>query len=102
MSARFSRVFAFTGKQSCDEIMYMIDSDGNGDSDCNANCAAAWPPMLATDDAQASAPFSIIARDSDNTRQWAFRGLPLYMYTNDSAAGDVNGEGLNELWYGIL
>ncbi|MCW8877205.1 MAG: hypothetical protein OQK51_09105 [Kangiellaceae bacterium] len=75
------------------------DGDGNGDSDCNSGCATTWPPMLATSTAQASEPFSIITRDGSSDRQWAFRGLPLYMYVSDSSAGDVNGEGIGNTWY---
>ena len=75
------------------------DSDGSGDSDCNGGCATTWPPMLAPSSAQADEPFSIITRDGSSDRQWAFRGLPLYMYVSDASAGDVNGEGVGNSWY---
>ncbi|WP_144394187.1 hypothetical protein [Pleionea sediminis] len=72
--------------------------DGAGDSDCNNSCAVTWPPMLASSTAEAEEPFSIITRDSGE-RQWAFRGLPLYMFASDTQAGDVNGEGMGNVWF---
>lgn len=76
-----------------------VDNDGSGDSDCNGGCATTWPPMLATANATTSGDFSIIERDDGNERQWAFKGLPLYMFASDSASGDVNGEGVSNTWF---
>ncbi len=75
------------------------DGDGNGDSDCNTTCAESWPPMLATNSATAIGDFSIITRDDGTSLQWAFRGLPLYMFANDTNTGDVAGEGVNNVWF---
>jgi len=35
----------------------------------------------------------------DNRMQTAYRGWPLYYYLKDKAAGDVNGDGLNGIWF---
>jgi len=74
------------------------DDDGSGDSDCNEGCAEIWPPLFAEKGATALGEFSIIARD-DGNEQWAYKGLPLYFFANDAAAGDTNGEGVNDIWY---
>jgi len=97
--------FAFT-KESDNLTLYVFendrgdsDGDGSGDSDCNAACADTWPPLLANAASVADGAFTIITRDDGSNLQWAFHGLPLYTYSGDAAAGDVNGEGLNGIWF---
>ncbi len=75
------------------------DSDGAGDSDCNDACATTWPPLLAEATSVPDGFFTIITRDDGTSLQWAFKGLPLYTYSGDSASGDVNGEGLGGTWF---
>lgn len=74
------------------------DGDGLGDSDCNAGCAEIWPPLFAEPGSTATGNYSIINRD-DGSSQWAFQGLPLYFFASDSAAGDTNGEAVNDIWF---
>ena len=76
-----------------------VDGDGAGDSDCNDACADTWPPLFATATAVGDGQFTIITRDDGTSRQWAFRGLPLYLFSGDSATGDVNGEGFGGRWF---
>ncbi|WP_206486135.1 hypothetical protein [Thalassotalea sp. G2M2-11] len=79
--------------------LYIFNQDTQGVSNCNSDsCIAAWPPLLATDDDTAMAPFSIINR-MDGNKQWAINGKPLYFYTPDTSATDVSGEGVNNIWY---
>ena len=75
------------------------DDDGAGDSDCNGTCAEIWPPLLAADSSQASGQFTIITRDDDATLQWAYKGLPLYKFNTDEELGDIDGEGVNDIWF---
>ncbi len=79
--------------------LYIFNVDSNGVSNCNSDsCIAAWPPLLATSDDQASPPFSIINRN-DGHKQWAINGKALYFYTPDASASDLSGEGVNNVWY---
>lgn len=73
--------------------LYTFDKDtaNSGKSTCNGGCLAAWPALYASSSAQAFGDFSIISRDSGE-KQWAYKGLPLYFYVGDGAAGDVSGE----------
>ncbi len=75
------------------------DGDGTGDSDCNDGCATTWPPLLADSTSTADGFFTIITRDDGSSLQWAFKGLPLYTFSGDSASGDVNGEGSGDAWF---
>ena len=63
-----------------------------GKSACNGQCAANWIPLAAAADATPMGDWTIIARD-DNTKQWAYKGKPLYTYKSDANAGEVNGNG---------
>ena len=65
---------------------------------CEGKCVAAWPPLLASNDAQPKGEWSVTTR-KDGSKQWAFRGKPLYAYRRDTAVGDMNGDDLNQEWY---
>lgn len=78
--------------------LYTFESDSPGRSNCNGGCADIWPPLFAGDSAVASGDFSIVTRD-DGSRQWAFKEYPLYFYYLDEQQGDINGEGVNGVWY---
>jgi len=74
------------------------DGDGVGDSDCNDDCAIAWPPLYADGGATATGDFSIITRD-DGSRQWAMNDMPLYFFFQDEVPGDTTGEGAGDVWF---
>jgi len=84
--------------------LYTFDADPIGQTTCvDAACLGPWPALLADDGAAAAAPYSIITRP-DGNRQWALRGKPLYFWAGngtlpgDMAQGDVNGEGVGNVW----
>ncbi len=94
--------FAPTVDDRTGMTLYTFDMDPVGSSACTSQtCVEAWPPLLADDTATAEAPLSLIERDDGNA-QWALRGKPLYFFMGDSAAGDVNGEGVNDVWHVAL
>lgn len=78
--------------------LYTYDADTPGKSNCTGLCAVFWPPVLATDTAKPTGGLTIISRD-DGTKQWAYRGKPLYGYANDSKAGDTTGDGVDGVWH---
>ena len=82
--------------------LYTFDKDvaGSGKSTCNAQCATNWPPLAAQASDAASGDWSIVTRD-DGSRQWAFKGWPLYTYAKDAKAGDVTGDGKGNVWHVI-
>ena len=72
--------------------LYVFDKDSAGKSACNGPCAGNWPPLMATTSSSAVGDYTIITRD-DGSRQWAYKGRPLYTWHNDKAPGDISGDG---------
>jgi len=79
--------------------LYTFDKDaaGSGKSTCNGPCAANWPPLMASADAKGSGDWSIVTRD-DGSRQWAYKGKPVYRWIKDQKPGDRTGDGFNNAW----
>lgn len=83
--------------------LYTFDRDvvatakGAARSACAAQCAERWPPFTAGADAKRAGDFTVIERD-DGTRQWAYKGKPLYRWSKDATPGDKAGDGVDNLW----
>lgn len=79
--------------------LYIFDKDTVGVSNCYDGCASNWPPALETDgDEMGEADFSLVER-ADGAMQWTYKGMPLYTWVNDTAPGDITGEGVNGVWH---
>ncbi|MDG0854946.1 hypothetical protein [Roseateles puraquae] len=79
--------------------LYTFDRDaaGSGKSVCNGPCATNWPPLMAAAGAAGSGDWSVITRD-DGSKQWAYKGKPLYFWAKDQKPGDRTGDGFNKVW----
>ncbi|WP_316188230.1 MULTISPECIES: hypothetical protein [unclassified Bradyrhizobium] len=79
--------------------LYTFDKDVDGKSACNGPCATNWPVLKAEASDKADANYTIITRD-DGSRQWAYKGKPLYTFAKDQKPGDITGDGfLNNAWH---
>jgi predicted lipoprotein with Yx(FWY)xxD motif len=79
--------------------LYTFDKDSDGKSACNGPCAANWPALKADAGDTADDNYTIVARD-DGSRQWAYKGKPLYTFVKDQKVGDISGDGfLNGAWH---
>jgi predicted lipoprotein with Yx(FWY)xxD motif len=83
--------------------LYLYTKDTPNTSVCYDKCATAWPPLLTK-----GAPVAGTGVDAtllgttnrtDGTVQVTYKGWPLYYYEKDTAAGDVTGQGVGEVWY---
>jgi len=115
MGARFdgttSVTTGYTGMlvNSAGMTLYTFDRDaaGSGKSVCNGACAALWPPLsaratdLGSERNVGHADWSVIVRD-DGSRQWAYRGKPIYLYAKDQKPGDKTGNGFNNVWHVVM
>lgn len=88
--------------------LYVFSKDAPGKSVCNisdsSQCANVWPPLFAAEGAIEEGDFSVIQRD-DGSRQWTYRGYPLYFFNGnttlpaDSSPGDNNGFLVGNVWF---
>jgi predicted lipoprotein with Yx(FWY)xxD motif len=80
--------------------LYLFDKDKEaGKSTCYGGCAKSWPPYTpAVGQSEPVSPLTVIARD-DGTKQYAYKGKPLYYYAKDGRPGDVKGEGVGKAWW---
>lgn len=79
--------------------LYVFDKDSGGKSVCNGPCATNWPPLMVTGDGKADGAYTVVIRD-DGSKQWAYKGKPLYTWIKDTKPGDISGDGfLNNAWH---
>jgi predicted lipoprotein with Yx(FWY)xxD motif len=78
--------------------LYTFNKDAGGKSACNGPCTGNWPPFIAGGGAKPSGDWSIITRD-DGSKQWAYKGKPLYLWSKDQKPGDMTGDGFNGIWH---
>jgi predicted lipoprotein with Yx(FWY)xxD motif len=79
--------------------LYTLDRDkSDGKSTCNGQCATNWPPFMASGDTHDMGAWTVVTRD-DGSKQWAYKGKPLYNWKDDKKPGDVDGDGRNNVWH---
>lgn len=87
---------------STGKTLYFFSIDANGSSGCTGGCLTAWPvfykenPRL--DTTLTASDFGVITR-ADGSKQTTYKGWPLYYYQNDTKAGDINGEAVQNIWF---
>jgi predicted lipoprotein with Yx(FWY)xxD motif len=86
--------------------LYLFTQDTAGASTCSGSCAENWPPYtIESGEPMAGegvdqAMLGTITRD-DGTTQVTYNGHPLYYYAEDAAPGDMNGQGVGDVWYTV-
>jgi predicted lipoprotein with Yx(FWY)xxD motif len=73
--------------------LYTFAKDTTGMSNCAGPCATNWPPLAAAADAKPMGEWTIVAR-ADGSRQWAYKGMPLYTWIKDAKPGEATGDGM--------
>jgi len=58
-----------------------------------------WKPLLAPANATGGGPWEVETR-SDGTKQWSYKGSPLYTYVGDKKPCDIEGNNRHEIVYG--
>jgi len=85
------------------KTLYVFVPDNAGAPTCYDDCATAWPPLLTEGDPAPGEGLTAgdfaTAERTDGGTQVTFKGWPLYSFQNDAAAGDTNGQGLNDVWF---
>ena len=65
-----------------------------GPQACGGECLKTWHPFVAPADARPSGFWEVVVR-SDGSRQWSYKGYPLYTYAGDKRPGEMMG---HDIW----
>jgi len=81
--------------------LFTKDTQGSGESVCEGECLAAWPPLLGEPQAGEGTDQALLGTitRSDGTTQASYNGWPLYYWVKDTAPGDTTGQGVNDVWW---
>jgi predicted lipoprotein with Yx(FWY)xxD motif len=87
--------------------LYHFTKDSATQIACTGNCAVTWPPVTVPSGEQPKAGSGVtgtlsVVKRPDGTQQVAVNGLPLYMFSGDTKAGDTNGQGFGGLWFALM
>jgi len=86
--------------------LYRFTPDGTGKTTCTGACAQAWPPLvlptatthLAGQGGVTASELGTITRPG-GAKQVTFKGMPLYRFAGDTAAGQTKGQGVEGSWF---
>ncbi|MCD9020969.1 plastocyanin/azurin family copper-binding protein [Cohnella silvisoli] len=82
--------------------LYLFTKDMADLSTCQGACLTNWPVFysdrLLLPDNLDDKEFGVSIR-SDGAKQLTYEGWPLYYFLKDTKAGDINGEGANNVWF---
>ena len=80
--------------------LYTFDNDKEANkSACNGNCLNNWPALKAEASDHDMGDWKVITRN-DGSKQWAYKGKPLYYFVMDKSSGDHLGDGRgNGVWH---
>ena len=90
------------------KTLYALEKDDHGKSSCYDACSTRWPPLLSPQgtakalDASVKGDAIVSIQRTDGTVQVTYQGHPLYHYSQDQAAGQINGQGIKDQfgeWY---
>lgn len=95
-----------TGKYLADpqgRALYYFKNDKVGKSNCGGDCLANWPVFTQEDFAVPEGfdkkDFDTITREDNGEKQVTYKGFPLYYFAKDQQEGDVNGQGVKDVWF---
>lgn len=77
--------------------LYLFTADKGGKSVCYGQCAAYWPPLIASKPtAGAGLTVSMLGttKRKDGKLQVTYAGHPLYFFVQDTKAGQIKGQGI--------
>jgi len=87
--------------------LYHDSSEAKGTIKCTGACATLWPPLLIAAGAKPSAELGVKAallgtiKRPGGKVQITYNGMPLYLYSGDTKAGEANGEGVGGVWFAV-
>lgn len=78
--------------------LYSLSAETNGRFICTGSCLSIWRPLLVPKNVKPKGPVKLsTVKRPDGRTQVTFKGRPLYTFSGDTKAGDVNGEGIKDV-----
>jgi predicted lipoprotein with Yx(FWY)xxD motif len=86
--------------------LYNLTTEKNGQIMCTGSCVNVWPPLLEINGQMPTVASAVTGKLATITRpdggvQVTYDGMPLYMYSNDTATGQANGQGIDNTWFAM-
>jgi len=83
--------------------LYAFAKDKDGASNCADSCIATWPALTTSNKITAGTgtetPLLTKTTRTEGTTQAAYGDWPLYYYAGDTTPGDINGQGVDGVWF---
>jgi predicted lipoprotein with Yx(FWY)xxD motif len=81
--------------------LYAFTKDQGDKSACSGQCADNWPALEGTATAGTGVEASMLssAMQAGGDTQVTYGGRPLYYFAGDAKPGDVNGQGVGNVWF---
>jgi len=83
--------------------LYAFTKDQGDKSACSGQCADNWPALTGTASAGTGVQASLLssAMQANGDAQVTYDGKLLYYFAGDAKPGDVNGQGVGNVWYAV-
>jgi predicted lipoprotein with Yx(FWY)xxD motif len=78
--------------------LYVFKKDAPGTSNCAGECLAKWPAFAGQGGEGVDRKDLGSITRADGAKQTTYKGLPLYYFVADKAAGDTKGQGMKDVW----
>jgi len=78
--------------------LYHLSGETSAKFICTSSCVAVWHPLTAKSGSKPSGVSSLtVVKRPEGGEQLAYKGMPLYTFAEDKAAGEVNGQGFKDV-----
>jgi predicted lipoprotein with Yx(FWY)xxD motif len=83
--------------------LYAFTKDQGDQSACSGECATNWPALTGTATAGTGAQAGLLSTSmqANGSSQVTYGGRPLYHFAGDTKPGDLNGQGVGNVWFAV-
>jgi predicted lipoprotein with Yx(FWY)xxD motif len=83
--------------------LYAFTKDQGDQSACSGECATNWPALTGTATAGTGAQAGLLSTSTqaNGSSQVTYGGRPLYHFAGDTKPGDLNGQGVGNVWFAV-
>jgi predicted lipoprotein with Yx(FWY)xxD motif len=83
--------------------LYAFTKDQGDQSACSGECATNWPALTGTATAGTGAQAGLLSSSmqANGSSQVTYGGRPLYHFAGDTKPGDLNGQGVGNVWFAV-